>query len=163
MKKLLVLMLVLAMASLASATVTVDVSSNTVAPGGTVTISVSSDNAVAYGKYLDMVKGTATLGAVTIHPAAGYDAAVVSYSTGSLYDLELQAAELDTETGQPVAAGLHFSVVATATGIVGQSFTVELLNFNTYAVEDFETVTIVPEPATMLILGLGGLLLRRKK
>jgi len=164
MKKMLILMLVLAMASLASATVTVAVSSDTVAVGGTITVSVSSNDAVAYLKFLDMVKGTATLGPVTIYTAAGADARVTSYSTGSLYDLELQAVEIDNgATGQPVVAGLHFSVIATATGAVDDTFTVQLLNGDTYDVENYETVTIVPEPATMLILGLGSLLLRRKK
>ncbi len=162
MKKFVVLMLVLAMASLASATVTVSVSSNTVAVGGTVTISVSSDTADYYMKYLDMVKGTATLGTVTIYPEAGTDAAVVDYSTETLYDLELNAVELDPADGQPVEAGLHFSVVATATGAVDDTFTIELLNGGTYELEDSETVTIVPEPATIALLCLGGLLIRKK-
>ena len=28
---------------------------------------------------------------------------------------------------------------------------------------DFTTITAIPEPATMMLLGLGGLLIRRKK
>ena len=163
MKKLLILMVVLAVASLANALVTVAVSDTEVEKGGTVTISVSSDNAAAYMKYLDMAKGKATLGPVTIYTEAGYDAAVVSYSTPTLYDLELTAVELDTLTGQPVTAGLHFSVVATAIGDVGDTFEIELLNGSTYAWEDGETVTIIPEPATIALLCLGGLLLRKKK
>ena len=163
MNKVLVLTLVLAMPSLASAIVTVDVSSNTVPVGGTVTISVSSDDATPYSAYLDMVKGTATLGNVLIHPAAGYDATVEDYSTDSLYDFELGAFEIEPSTGQPVTAGLHFSVIAWATGSIGQTFTVELLCHCTYAVEDSETVTIIPEPTTLLLLGLGGLVLRKQK
>ena len=166
MKNVFVLVLVLGVASLTSATVTLDVSSNTVIVGGTVTISVSSDDGSAYGRFLDMVKGTATLGDVTIYPAAGEDALVTDHSehtTGSLYDFELIAMELDPAAPiQPVVAGLHFSVVATATGAVVETFTVELLNFVTYEVEDSETVTIIPEPATLLLFSLGAVMLRRK-
>jgi len=160
MKKLLILMLVLAMASLASATVTVSVSSNEVAVGGTITISVSSDTTLDYVKYLDMVKGTATWGACTILPAAGTEAQVVDYTTTTNFDYELTAAQYSGN----VTPGVHFTLVATATGIVDDTFTIELLSGNSpYGVEDSETVTIVPEPATMLILGLGSLLLRRRK
>ena len=57
MKKVLVLTLVIAMASLANATVTVGVTSCCVRVGGTITISVNSDNGTPYRKYLDMRKG----------------------------------------------------------------------------------------------------------
>ncbi|MBU1260859.1 MAG: PEP-CTERM sorting domain-containing protein, partial [Planctomycetes bacterium] len=142
------------------ATVIVSVSSNEVAVGGNITVSVSSDDTVQYRKYLDMVMGTATLGAVTILPAAGDAATTADYSVaGSYYDLELVAADFSTD---PVA-GVHFTVVATATGVIGETFTLELLNGDTYALEDSEIVTIIPEPVTMALLGLGGLFFRRKK
>jgi hypothetical protein len=158
MKKFVVLMLVLAMASLANALVTLSVSSNEVEVGGTITISVSSDDTAAYRKYLDMIQGTATLGSVTIHSAAGADASVADFSYEGLYDLELTAVDF---AATPVA-GLHFSVVATATGSVGETFTIELLNGDTYDLEMSETVTIIPEPATIALLCLGGLLIRKK-
>ncbi len=50
-------------------------------------------------------------------------------------------------------------------GLVGQSITVELgcaLPVSGSATQ-FDNVSLVPEPATMLLLGLGGLLLRRKR
>jgi hypothetical protein len=161
MKKMLTLVLVLAMASLASAAVTMSVSSDTVVQGGNVTISVYSDDDAAYRKYLDMVTGTATLGSVTIHPSAGADASVADFSVlPGYYDLELTAVDF---AATPVA-GLHFSVIATAIGSVGETFTIELLNGDTYDLEMSEMVTIVvPEPMTMALLSLGGLFLRRKK
>lgn len=159
MKKMLVLALVLGIASLASATVTVSVSSNTVAVGGTVTVSVSSDNTDGYVKYLDMVKGTATLGTVSKLPAAGAQADVIDYSTGTLYDIGLTAADF---TNTPTA-GIHFTVLATATGNVGDTFTLDLLNDQTFDVASTQTVTIIPEPVTMALLGIGGLFLRRRK
>lgn len=157
MKKLLALVLVCAIASLASATVILNVSSNSVLPGQSITVTVSSTDTAGYVKYLDMVKGLATFGPITKMAAAGAQSDVLDYSTDTLYDIGLTAADF---TNTPTA-GVHFSVVATA-GMTPGVFTIQLLNDGTYDVAGEQQVTIIPEPATMLILSLGGLLLRKK-
>lgn len=170
MKKLLILILIFVVNSLANGTVSLSASNIFVMPGNTITISVSSDNTQGYVKYLDIEKsfidlytsekGYVTLGAVSIKQAAGAQASVIDYSTDSLYDLCLTAADW-TFTPTP---GVHFTVPLTFTGLPESgSITLYLLRDGDFAVEDSITFYTLPEPATMVLLCFGGFLLRKRK
>lgn len=168
MKKLLILVLVLGVAQLASATIFLSVdgttqagSGVTVGVGDSITVYVVDTAGVDHKNYWDMAMSQpATMATPIASAAAGELSAVTDYSTGTLYDFELLAAK---GLGTP-DIGSQFSAIFTATGIAGETFTMDLLEgASPYGNEDSLTITIVPEPATMAILGLGALLLRRKK
>ena len=169
MKQLsLMMVLLLAVAPLSSATITglsVDGTTTpdvdgvaTVGLGGVITISCIGDTASGF-EYLDMAKGYATMATPVATAAAGDLAGVFDWSTGVNYDFELTTAD----SGGSYPGGVVFNANITATGIVGDTFTVDVLDGVNYAVLDTVTVTIVPEPATIALLGLGGLLLRKRK
>jgi hypothetical protein len=111
-------------------------------------------------EYLDMLKGKATMTMPTEHTNAGDMASVSDYSTGTLYDFELTAAD----SGGSYVAGIHFVAVITATGNTDDTFKLEILEGTSpYDSIDDIVFTIIPEPMTVALLGLGGLLLRRRK
>ena len=94
---------------------------------------------------------------------AGHDSSVVDFSAPYYYDYEVKAVELWPWTGQPVIAGAHFYTDFTVIGSVGDKFATQILNFNTYATMEEVVFTIVPEPMTISLLALGGLVLRKQK
>ena len=168
LKKVLLMIVVLSMVQLASASVFLSVDGSTqaadditVAVGGSITVYVVDTVAgIDTGWYWDMLKSEpATMAEPTA--SQGFIApATLDLSTGSLYDFGLTAA---MGTGFP-APGEQFSAVFTATGTSGQTFTMDLLEGGSpYGIIDRLQVEIIPEPATMALLGLGGLLLRRRK
>ena len=181
MKKLLVLLMVLAFVSVSSAAVFLSIDGTTAADsaidildgGTTVTLYVVCDSTpLDYRRYLDMATvaggGHASMTVPVINHGtigtgdAGDDAKVTSYGNANLYDYELTAADLESPYSS--ATGVHFSTVLTEAGAVDDTFTVDLLDGNSpYGVLDTITFTIVPEPMTVALLGLGGLFLRRRK
>jgi hypothetical protein len=166
MKKLLVLALVLSISSMASATL-VSINADgldgsiAVMPGAVMTINAVGDAASGLD-YLDMAKGFATLSLPIATPAAGDMSGVNDYSTEVLYDFELIAAAGPVST--PVAAGTQFTSTLTVTGNVGDTFDVLLIEGSSGIYGTVQTIsfTIIPEPMTMGLLGLGGLFLRRR-
>jgi hypothetical protein len=120
--------------------------------------------------YLDLAKGKATMDwtsnavpqdIVKVMPAGGDLGGVFQdYSTGSLYDYFIGA---QSSTGN-YPGGIAIDATVHATGAVGDSFTVLLLDPDTFAEIDALRFTIItPEPITIGLLGLGGLFLRRRK
>lgn len=62
--------------------------------------------------------------------------------------------------GVPVAAGLYIDQIQ---GKYGQLVTLYMISADWTQVSVLDRVTLIPEPATVMLLGLGGLLLRRRK
>ena len=171
MKKIVVLMLVLGLASFASAGLTW-----TDGAGGdvsTITLTSITDTAVVYlttdvaanGSFyagpMYSGNGVAGITAVSTLAAAGPDGTNVLYGSGTFAGsawLEIKDADPDTAPGLVVGNAFMLTIHATGAGPGQVTFTSD--HFGT---GDSLLVKHIPEPATIALLGLGGLLLRKKR
>ncbi len=168
-KRLLLLMLVLGMTSSANAVVfqvdgqdpgqAVDI-----AEGFTSVISVVSEDAFSWLGYIIVEEGgTGVLGEAARLDAAGDISAFSVYTEagwGSGYELTVSM----SQEGVPaIAVGEQFTINYSG-GVLGQTARISLFLDPEYnnPVDSF-AVTIVPEPMTVILLGLGGLFLLRRK
>ncbi len=178
MRKLLILALVLGMASLATALPTITVSNPNPIPGEVIQVYVSGTAAeastsggfiggysgfvavdyVAYG-YLGGSPYLAIAPYPTVATAAGSYAA---YGTSGGMEYFFAAHLPPWTEAKDVDVGVWFTFNVTATGTVGDVEVLDLINPATSNIGQV-TITIVPEPITMALLGLGGLFLRRRK
>ena len=169
MKKSLILLLVFGLASVANAaTVGLSVDGTTVVNAADIDITVSplinlmviSDtDDHPWLMEVSVLQADATLGTPVPTAAAGALAAAIDFSGAGLWDYEL------TTSGAPgtVFAGVQWNMDLTALGALGDTF---LVNLGPYGQTPVSTIefTLVPEPMTVALLGLGGLfLLRRRK
>ena len=169
MKKLVVLMLVVGMASLASAAFTLT-GSTSVDAGSSQSIGIYNDTASAPQEqfYLAMtVAGTVGSwnGANAQYAPPGVTGTPGNVYYGTAVDPTIDVWYANTSNGVPtdyfdVGTLADFGLDAVAVGTVGLT----LLDFG-FNVLDTMTITVtdIPEPMTMALLGLGGLFLRRKK
>jgi hypothetical protein len=156
MKKLSAILLILAAVPLANATVTLSVSSNTVSHDGAFTVYIASDNTDPYVKYLDFSPQTACLPDMAIRYGE-IPPIIIDPEIPNPYDQMLSS-------DFPAAPGIQFTVNVIATGSIGDKIYIDLFDGqDPYPIEAEQIVTIVPEPATIALLCLGGLMLRRKK
>jgi hypothetical protein len=169
MRKFLVLALVLGIASAANAvTILVDGvdpgDSIEIAEGLTPVITVVGEDGSSWLGYIIIEEGGAgELGNGANLDAAGDLGAVAPYTEagwGTGYELT----SATSPGGSPAtAAGPQFTFDYTG-GALGQTATISLFVDPEYGMPaDSVTITIVPEPMTVILLGLGGLLLRRRK
>jgi hypothetical protein len=160
MKKLLILMLVLGLASAANAVVTLG-GDTEVDLGGTCTVTIVSSDTTMWGGYIEQLEYLMT-GVVATSNAG--EQAVVNYAPEGYADTYELEAKDTTDPFDSVVAGIQFNVTVSAGSLV-EDDTILLTLYDTdwSTVIDTATVTVVPEPMTIALLGLGGLLLRRRK
>ncbi len=166
MKKLLILTLVLSLVSSANATLTLGSSAGDTLPvAGTTTLSINSDTASPYGAYMVLEQNGlgAYVGDMQALAAAGADASVEDEEAayGAAYAGWWYGEALSYNPDAPIIAGTHFEIGFECLGI--GDITVTLLDFDEETVLDTMVIHQIPEPASMLLLGLGGLFLRRRK
>ena len=165
MRKLLVLFLVLGLASTANAMlITVDgQEGDSFEVDVQTTITVVSEDASSWLGYIIIEEGGAgSLENVDVLDPAGDLGAAAAYTEadwGAGFELSASMGP----TGDPaIAAGSQFSF--DYVGAVGDTATISFFVDPEYTTPVASvTVTVVPEPMTILLLSLGGLFLRRRR
>jgi len=171
MKKLLVLALVLGIASLASAALQFFPDRVELKPSDTIVITVMSD-AIGYTEmFIGVDEQSAAAGEMsfvggTVFPAAGDLAKIIPYDYAAD---EYEGADFvaqDTALLPDWTPGEWFQFVFHCDGIGDEWVTIEVYDYldPSGGTEVVHSILIhqVPEPASLLLLGLGGLFLRRK-
>ncbi len=154
MKRALVFLAVLGLAGNAEGTISLVPEQAMVPFGETVTISVVSDSSDSYGCWLELSSnGIGAFGEVQILPAAGSDA-TKDFTWDPWWCLEAKS----FNPASPIVPGTHFTIDFTMYTEGCASLT--LYEFD--GVTPLQTVEICPEPATLALLGIGGMLLRRR-
>lgn len=173
MKKLVVLALVLALSNMAGAALTLSVTGGTgtagaVLPGDVLTISLSNDSATTLLADFGVI--VAVDGAVSMDISAATAPAGVMDMTGA-FPGELSAlADCALPTGQASPAYNNLPTGKIIDGIKitagAKDSTIFIRNTDEAASSTAAftslTLTVVPEPMTLGLLGLGGLFLRRR-
>ena len=164
MKKLLILMLVLGMASVANATVLSWSADAVTIPSINATVVVTldaDDNVIFSPKWVGNTPASPSIASITsivARAAAGPDSQVKN-PTDTTYAGWWTVMTLDLATPITIESGAQWDV--TIKGFVEGTFGLASDNYGT---NDTLEVTVLPEPMTIAMLGLGSLfLLRRKK
>ena len=165
MRKMLVLFLVLGMASAANAMLIrvdgLEGDSFEVDIESTITV-VSEDSSSWLGYIIIEEGGAGTLENPVILDAAGDLGAAAAYTEpgwGAGYEI---SASMSPTADPPIAAGPQFNF--DYVGEIGDTATISLFVDPEYTTPVASVnVTVVPEPMTVVLLGLGALFLRRRR
>ena len=172
MKNVLVLVMVLAFAASANAALMISINGNTqvdsiqIEPSDWITIDVHDDQAQGYVDwlaYLDIgpvADGDYQLANARLGAGAGDFASFVPSVYGGYDDFEITQADTATPNPDP---GVVFEVDLHCLGVLPDGQVDVILYDSQGGVLDTATIYQVPEPATIALLGLGGLLLRRRR
>ena len=157
-------LLVLALVSVANATLSMNLSGSSMDIGGAaIVITISSDvgEEITWGVYLDPTSdypANAELNTAVVLAAAGNQASVTGADPGAGHDYTSQASGASLPgTGNWSTVNFvgkvvgDYDVILTAGGGSGGTVLVR------------ESINVVPEPATIALLGLGGLFLLRRR
>lgn len=152
MKKLLVLIVIINLASVSQAALIWELDSITLDIGETGVVYILSDESLAYTVYMgnDSSPIAEITGVVSPHPP---DVAEASISSPGWWTL--------TAFTNGVPTGAHWEVT-----ILGNAEGSYWLNSDYYGdagPNDILSITVVPEPMTLSLLALGGLVLLRKR
>ena len=160
MRKIVTLILILSIASMASATVTLVQSSITIVENTTGILQVTSDDTNGWTGYVGSARPTDEITAVAT-AAAGGDSSVTAEAG---YPGEYKIITKDASSPFTIVSGVQWNVTVGDGGLTdGNSYTFILYDNDYTSQLDTATVYIIPEPATIALLGLGGLLLRKRK
>ena len=162
MKKLLILALVFSMTSAASAALSLGGDTEVLVGGFSATVTVISDDASNWMGYIDGHSAGVTGVAAT--SIAGSDSYVIVDPLGYTGYYEIQAADM-SDPFDSIGPGVQFEImVNSGADVVGTVYTIDRWNSNWNTILETVQVTVVPEPMTIALLGLGSLfLLRRRK
>ena len=160
MKKLFVLVLIAALTSGASAALSlVGAPTEPITVGGTATITVNSSEDGAYSAWLQIedpkVLGFSGAPELTADGDPGAASEVVEWPD-AWYELSI----VSFPPNPAIIAGEH--VLANVIGLGEGTTTLKLFAADAETLIQSAEITVIPEPATIALLGLGGLLLRRR-
>lgn len=171
MRRLLILMLVFGMASVANAAIEISLNGSTatdaltIGLSDTITVDIYNTDGADYGAFLGFYnrsEGLYALSNAALTPSAG-DLSTFTGPTdmtgygidADFYDVTLAQSQGTSTIGSQFETDMH---------CLGEgAVVIQLLDNTSLAVLDTATITQIPEPATLVLLGLGGLLLRRRK
>lgn len=163
MKKLLILMLVLGMTSAASAAISLGgVINGTIDLDTTGIVTVISDDTEPWAGFIGFDPSVVGVSGVTATLDAGQDALVEPDPEGWTGYYFFEAKDM-SEPFDSVQPGVQFEISVFGAAL-HDVYTIDLYAADWETILDSGTVTVIPEPMTIALLGLGGLfLLRRRK
>ena len=159
-------MLVLGLASAANAVLSLTVDGGdapgeiTINPSDTIVVSIHSDNTAAYNAFFYMWDGPGTFTGPRVRQG-NMSVAYGPYPSYYGYSYDYYLVSIDDSGGNLVpGSGFEVDLHCDGPGDV----LVELRQFSEpYTIIDSLTIHQTPEPMTIALLGLGGLLLRRRR
>ena len=156
---------VLCVTSVANATVSFEDTGLTVTVNSTATFNIVSNDTAAYLRYVGNTPGIAKLTKMEKNPSdpgiCGPDAQISPDPYGYDGYFSIEAKDSDPDTWD-IVSGIHWRGTVTTYGSPG-TYYIDLYHTNFTTLCDTLPITIVPEPMTIALFGLGGLLLRRRK